>query len=71
MKMTKISGINFSQKTVENVEICGNDVKEIKCEFLENTFRLTIIKNDDEVVQEVFEEETIVEQSDEVLGTLI
>jgi len=28
MEKTKISGINFSEKTIENVEVSGNDVKE-------------------------------------------
>ena len=71
MQMTKISNINFSQKTVETVEVNGDGIKEIKYEFLDNTFKITVMKNNDEVVEEVFEEETIVEQSDEVLGTLI
>ena len=55
----KISGINFSEKTVENIEVCGI-VKEIKCEFHDNIFKITIMNND-EVIEEVFEEEVIEE----------
>jgi len=58
--MTKISGINFLQKTVKNIEVCGI-IKGIKCEFMDNIFRLSIIKDNDEVVEE-FEEETIEEE---------
>ena len=29
MEETKISGINFSEKTVENIEVSGNDIKGI------------------------------------------
>jgi len=54
--MTKISNINFSQKTVENIELSGNDIKEFKFEFHDNTFKITVMKNNDEVVEEVFEE---------------
>jgi len=62
MEKTKISGINFSEKTIENVEVSGNNVKEFKFEFNDNTFKITVMKNNDEVVEEVFEEETIVEE---------
>ena len=62
MEKTKISGINFSENTIENVEVSGNDVKEFKFEFNDNTFKITVMKNNDEVVEEVFEEETIVEE---------
>jgi len=61
--MTKISNINFSQKTVEMVEVNGDGIKEIKYEFIDNTFKVTIVKNDDEVVvEEVVAEETIAEE---------
>ena len=63
MQMTKISNINFSQKTVEMVEVNGDGIKEIKYEFIDNTFKVTIVKNDDEVVvEEVVAEETIAEE---------
>ena len=63
MQMTKISNINFSQKTVETVEVNGDAIKEIKYEFLDKTFKVTIVKNDDEVVvEEVVAEEIIVEE---------
>jgi len=59
MKMTKISNINFSQKTIENVEVSGDDIKEFKFEFHDNTFNITVMKNNDEVVEEVFEEQKL------------
>ena len=63
MQMTKISNLNFSQKTVETVEVNGDAIKEIKYEFLDKTFKVTIVKNDDEVVvEEVVAEETIAEE---------
>ena len=61
MEKTKISGINFSEKTIENVEVSGNDVKEFKFEFNDNTFKITVMKNNDEVVEEVFEEQKVEE----------
>ena len=60
MKMTKISNINFSEKTVENIEVCGI-LKEIKCEFHDNIFKITIMNNDGEEVIEVFEEQKVAE----------
>jgi len=59
--------MNFCEKTIENVEVIGDDIKEIKCEFVDNRFRLTIIKDNYEVIEEVLEEETIVEENDEVI----
>ena len=58
--MTKISNINFSEKTVENIEVCGI-LKEIKCEFHDNIFKITIMNNDGEEVIEVFEEQKVAE----------
>ena len=60
MEKTKISGINFSEKTVENIEVCGI-LKEIKCEFHDNIFKITIMNNDGEEVIEVFEEQKVAE----------
>jgi len=54
----KISNINFLQKTVENVEICGI-IKEMKCEFNDNTFKITVMNKNDEVIEEVFQEQKI------------
>ena len=65
--MMKISGINFSQKTVENIEVINDDIKEIKCEFMDNRFRLTIIKDNDEVVEEVFKEQKVEEVVEQVI----
>ena len=64
MQMTKISGINFSQKTVENIEVNGDDIKEMKCEFYDNIFKITVMNNNDEVIEEVIEEENdeVIEQ---------
>jgi len=60
--MIKMSTVNFSKKTIENLEVSCDDMKEIKCEFYDNIFKITVMKNNDEVVEEVFEEETIVEE---------
>ena len=64
MKMTKISNINFSEKTVENIEVCGI-LKEIKCEFHDNIFKITIMNNDEEVIEEAFEEENVEHEVEE------
>ena len=56
--MIKINNIHFSKKTIENFEVIGDDIKEVQLVFLEDTFRITIIKDNDEVVdKEVFEQE--------------
>ena len=56
--MIKINNIHFSKKTIENFEVNGDDIKEVQLVFLEDTFRITIIKDNDElVVKEVFEQE--------------
>ena len=57
----KISGINFSEKTVENIEVNGDNIKEFKFEFNDNTFKITVMNNDEEVFEE-FEEETIAKE---------
>ena len=62
--MTKISNINFSEKTVENIEVCGI-LKEIKCEFHDNIFKITIMNNDEEVIEEAFEEENVEHEVEE------
>ena len=68
MQMTKISNLNFSQKTVETVEVNGDGIKEIKYEFIDNTFKVTIVKNDDEVVvEETIAEEVIEEPVNQML----
>ena len=59
--MIKISNINFCEKSIENIEVNGDDLKEIKCEFYDNIFKITIMNDNDEVVEEVFEEEVIEE----------
>ena len=67
MELMKISGINFCEKSIENIEVNGDDIKEIKCEFVDNRFKITIMNNNYEVIEEVLEEETIVEENDEVI----
>ena len=63
--MIKISNINFSKKTIENLEVSCDDMKEIKFEFLDNTLRLSIVKeNDKEVIEEIIKEEM---EDDEVV----
>ena len=61
MKMIKINNINFCEKSIEKIEVCGI-IKEIKCEFHDNIFKITVMNNNDEVI-----EETIVEENDEVI----
>ena len=63
--MIKISNINFCEKTVENIEVSCDDMKEIKFEFLDNILRLSIVKeNDKEVIEEIIKEEM---EDDEVV----
>jgi len=63
--MIKMSTVNFSEKTVENIEVSCDDMKEIKFEFLDNTLRLSIVKeNDKEVIEEIIKEEM---EDDEVV----
>ena len=72
MQMTKISNINFSQKTVETVEVNGDGIKEIKYEFIDNTFKVTVVKNDDEVVvEETIAEEVIEEVIEEPVNQML
>ena len=53
-----MNNINFTKKTIENIEVNGDDIKEVQLVFLEDTFRITIIKDNEElVVKEVFEQE--------------
>ena len=50
--------VNFSKKTIENLEVSCDDIKEIKFQFLDNTLRLSIVKeNDEEVIEENLKEE--------------
>ena len=49
-----MSTVNFSKKTIENLEVSCDDMKEIKFEFLDDTLRLSIVKeNDKEVIEEI------------------
>jgi len=61
MQMTKISNINFSQKTIEKVEVSGDNIKEFQFEFHDNALKITVMKNNDELVEEVFEEQKVEE----------
>jgi len=64
--MIKMSTVNFSKKTIENLELSCDDMKEIKFEFLDNTLRLSIVKeNDEEVIEEIINEEM---EDDEVVN---
>jgi hypothetical protein len=58
--MIKINNINFCEKSIEKIEVCGI-IKEIKCEFHDNIFKITVMNNNDEVIEEVIEEEVIEE----------
>ena len=50
--MIQINNINFSQKTIESIQIDSNDVKGVEVELLDNNFKLTIIKNTNEIIKE-------------------
>ena len=53
-----MSTVNFSEKTIEKVEVSCDDIKEIKFEFLDNILRLSIVKgNNEEVIEEIIKEE--------------
>ena len=63
--MIKINNINFTQKTIESIQRDGDDIKEINFEFHEREFKLRIIKDNQEIVEEVIEEqpkETVIEE---------
>ena len=55
--MIKINNINFTQKTIESIQIDGDDIKEINFEFHEREFKLRIVKDNQEIVEEVIEEQ--------------
>ena len=50
--MIQINNINFSQKTIESIQIDGDDVKGVEVELQDNKFKLTIIKNTNEIIKE-------------------
>ena len=54
--MIKINNINFTRKTIESIQIDGDDIKEINFEFHEREFKLRIIKDNQEIIEEVIEE---------------
>ena len=54
--MIKINNINFTQKTIESIQIDGDDIKEINFEFHEREFKLRIIKDNQEIIEEAIEE---------------
>ena len=54
--MIKINNINFTQKTIESIQIDGDDIKEINFEFHEREFKLRIIKDNQQIIEEVIEE---------------
>ena len=65
--MIKINNINFTQKTIESIQIDGDDIKEINFEFHERAFKLRIIKDNQEIIEEVIEEKTIKDVVEEVI----
>ena len=54
--MIKINNSNFTQKTIESIQIDGDNIKEINFEFHEREFKLRIIKDNQEIIEEVIEE---------------
>ena len=65
--MIKINIINFTPKTIESIQIDGDDIKEIKFEFHEHRFKLSILKDNHEVVEEVIQEQPKAEVIEEVI----
>jgi len=66
--MIKINNINFTQKTIESIQIDGTDIKEINFKFHEREFKLRIIKDNHEIIEEVIEEqpkEEVIEETPE------
>ena len=57
--MIQINNINFTQKTIKSIQIDGDDIKEINFELHEREFKLRIIKDNQEIVEEVIEEKPI------------
>ena len=55
--MIKINNINFTQRTNESIQIDGDDIKEINFEFYEREFKLRIIKDNQEIAEEIIEEQ--------------
>ena len=51
-KMIQINNINFSQKTIESIQIDSDDVKGVEVELQDNKFKLTIIKNTNKIIKE-------------------
>ena len=54
--MIKINNINFTQKTIESIQIDGTDIKEINFKFYEREFKSRIIKDNQEIIEKVIEE---------------
>jgi len=50
--MIQINNINFSQKTIESIQIDSDDVKGVEVELQDNKFKLTIIKNTNKIIKE-------------------
>ena len=50
--MIQINNINFSQKTIESIQIDGDDIKGVEVELQDNKFKLTIIKSSNEIIKE-------------------
>jgi ribosomal protein S3AE len=65
--MIKINNINFTQKTIESIQIDGDDIKEINFEFHEREFKLRIIKDIQEIIEEVIEEKPNKDVVEEVI----
>ena len=51
-KIIQINNINFSQKTIESIQIDGDDLRGVEVELQDNKFKLTIIKSSNEIIKE-------------------
>ena len=50
--MIQINNIKFSQKTIESIQIDGDDIKGVEVELQDNKVKLTIIKSSNEIIKE-------------------
>ena len=63
--MIQINNINFSQKNIESIQIDSDDVKGVEVELQDNKFKLTIIKNTNEIIKEEINDINIIHNEPE------
>jgi len=63
--MIQINNINFSQNTIESIQIDSDDVKGVEVELQDNKFKLTIIKNTIDIIKEKINDINIIHNEPE------